>query len=113
MNNIFLGLSVTEWADLGYSLLIIVIAVLVGRWLVALLLDRAIRRLVKRTKTRLDDSLLNILRSPLYLLLVVFASQIAVNRLGFLPESWDSVKDDIFFVLYLFVGYVFVWQFVT
>ncbi|MGD8750279.1 MAG: mechanosensitive ion channel family protein, partial [Anaerolineales bacterium] len=42
-----------------------------------------------------------------------FASQIAVNRLGFLPESWDSVKDDIFFVLYLFVGYVFVWQFVT
>jgi small-conductance mechanosensitive channel len=89
------------------------VAVLVGRWIVSLVLDRVIRRFVKRTQTLLDDAILSILRGPLYLFVVVFAFQISVNRLDFLPTKWEGGKNDLIFVLYLLVGYVFIWQLVT
>lgn len=108
-----LGLTSAHWIDLGISALIVLFTIIIGRWIMALLLDRGIRWMVGKTQTGLDDALLNTIRTPFYWLLVVLAFQIAINRLDFFPESWNDPLDDVFFVLYLSVGLVFAWRFVV
>ncbi len=116
MNNIFLGLSLEQWLNLGISLIIILLVLIFGRRLVRLILDRGIGRLTRRTKTTIDDGLVSILeatRTPLYLLTVVIAFDIAIQRLNFFPESWSDSLGDIFYILYFLVGLIFAWRFVV
>jgi len=116
VNNIFLGLSLEQWLNLGISLIIILLVLIFGRRLVRLILDRGIGRLTRRTKTTIDDGLVSILeatRTPLYLLTVVIAFDIAIQRLNFFPESWSDSLGDIFYILYFLVGLIFAWRFVV
>ncbi|HEX6305834.1 MAG TPA: mechanosensitive ion channel family protein [Anaerolineales bacterium] len=109
----FLGLSSQQLIDLGISILILLLAILLGRLAVALLLDRGVRWVVGHTKTGLDNALLDTVRLPVYWVVLVIALEIALARLDFLPESWDGPLDNLFFVLYLFIAFVFVWRFVV
>jgi MscS family membrane protein len=109
----FLGLSSQQLVDLGISILILLVAFIVGRLVMALLLDRGVRWVVGHTKTGLDNALLDTVRLPLYWAVVIIALEIALARLDFLPESWDGPLDNLFFVLYLFTAFVFVWRFVV
>ena len=109
----FLGLIAEQWLGLGVSLLIVVAALILGRWVVRVLLDGGIRRLVRRTKTTLDDAIVNAVRLPLYWLAVVFACDIAHARLDFLPAAWETWSDNIFYVLYWGIGFTFVLRFVN
>ena len=93
-----------EIVSLSVSLAMVVVAALVGRWLIGLLINRIIKRVVRRTETRLDDMLVEAARPPLTTLLVVFVGEIAYNRLDFLPEEWDSTFGTLLFVAYLYVG---------
>jgi len=108
----FLGLESEQWLNLGISLMIVAAALILGRWGFRVLLDRVARRLIRRTRTTLDDAVLAALRLPLYWLGVVFAFQIALVRLDFLPESWDAGLGMVFYVLYLVIGLIFAWGFV-
>jgi len=112
MDYVFLGLSGGEWVEIGISLLIVVVVAVLGRWFVRFLLDKPVRRLVSRTNTSLDDAILDVARLPLYLLALVFAVNIAYQRLDFIPEAWDGWTGSLFYVLYLMVGFVFAWGFV-
>ncbi len=105
-----LGLTTSEWTEIGLSALIVVVAALVGRLLVSLLLDQGARRLAKRTSTTLDDAILRAVRPPLVWLIAVLALRIAIARLTFLPTSWRSPLSDLFFVLYLLLAFVFAWR---
>ena len=96
----FLGLEAQNWLDLGISLLIVIGVLVFGRLLIRIFLDKIVRRVTKRTETKLDDVLINTLRWPLYGVSVVFAFQIALARLAFTPTSWNESLDDIFYVLY-------------
>jgi hypothetical protein len=78
------------------------------RWVV----DKSIRRFTSRTITELDDVLVDVLRMPFFLLTLMLSLEIALKRLDFLPESWENWKGDLFFVLYLVVGFIFAWRFV-
>ncbi|MBE9523785.1 MAG: mechanosensitive ion channel family protein [Chloroflexi bacterium] len=106
----FLGLEAQSWVDLGISLLIVVGVATFGRWVIRIFLDKIVRRVTKRTVTKLDDVLIDTLRWPLYGISVIFATQIALTRLDFLPISWDAGIDDIFFVLYGAAIFIFVWR---
>lgn len=110
--NCVLGLSGSDWFDLGISLSIVLAVLLLGRWIVRWVVDKAIRRFTSRTKTELDDVLVDVLRMPFFLLTLVLSLEIALKRLDFLPESWETWKGDLFFVLYLVVGFIFAWRFV-
>ena len=107
----FLGLVGEQWLDLGVSLLIVAAALILGRWVVRVLLDRGIRRAVRRTKNTLDDAIVDTLRLPLYWLVVVFFCDIALARLDFLPAAWETWLNDIFYVLYWAIGFAFVLRF--
>lgn len=104
----FLGLMAEQWLDLGVSLLIVAATLILGRWVVRVLIDRGIRRALRRTKTTLDDAIVDTLRLPLYWLVVVLVCDIALARLDFLPAAWETWLDDIFYVLYWVIGFAFV-----
>ncbi len=108
----FLGLTAEQWLSIGISLIIVVITVLLGRWLIRLILDRGVRKLVKSTNTTFDDALVDASRAPIYMLAVVLAFDIALDRLSFLPESWSTWLGDVFYILYFVIGLTFAWRFV-
>lgn len=93
-----------ELASIFVSVAMVALAALVGRWLITLLINRIIKRVVSQTETTLDDMMVEAARPPLTTLLVIFVAEAAYNRLGFLPEEWTSTVATIFFVLYLVVG---------
>ena len=108
----FLNLTLDQWINIGISLLLVVVVIALGRRLIALLLDQGFRRVTRYTRTTFDDTLLEVVRPPAYWLIVVIALQIALKRLDFLPTSWNEPLNNLFFVLYFLVGFLFVWRFV-
>jgi MscS family membrane protein len=112
MDAVFLGLTGNQWGQVGFSVLVFMIVLLLGRWAIKYLLEKPIRRLVNRTNTTLDDSIMEILRVPMYMFALVFTGEILYRRLDFLPASWGETNSEIFFILYLIVGFVFAWRFV-
>jgi small-conductance mechanosensitive channel len=106
MNGTFLGLAVDQLQALAISVIVVVVTIVVGRWLVMLIVDQGLRRLVRRSKTGLDDAILDSLRTPLYCLLVIFVIEFSIQRLDFLPTAWESWLSSIFYVLYLATGFL-------
>ena len=53
--------------ELAISFLMVITAIIVGRWLVVFLVDKGIRVLVKRSRTSLDDVVVDAFRTPLYM----------------------------------------------
>jgi MscS family membrane protein len=113
MDQIFWGLTDQQWIDIGISVLILVGVLLLGRWIISFILDKILYQISKRTKTNLDNQLLNAARLPLYLMAVVLALDTALRRLIFLPEDWNTWLGEGFFVLYFLVGFIFAWRLVT
>jgi small-conductance mechanosensitive channel len=113
MDHIFWGLSGSQWLEIGISALILAAVLLLGRWVISLLLEKILLRITKRTRNELDDQILKAARLPLYLVAIVIALDIALARLEFMPEEWNTWLDDVFFVLYFLVGFIFVWRLVT
>ena len=101
-----------HWQDIGISLLIVAGALILGRWLLRILLDKVVRRIIRHTQNRLDDTVFDTIKIPLYWTLIVIAFQVSLARLEFLPAAWNSSLSDIFYVLYLLIGFIFAWRLV-
>jgi len=110
MDFVFLGLDAQQWLNIGISLAIVLVTLIFGRWLVRLILDRGIGKVVRKTNTSLDDALMDAVRAPLFMLAVVLAFDIAFDRLNFLPESWGKWLGDLFYILYFVVGLIIAWR---
>jgi MscS family membrane protein len=91
----FLGLGVSDWTNLGVSLLLILAGYLLGSWLIRGVLPL----LVRRTPTLFDDRLLEIAGPDLRWLVVVFALQFATARLTFVSASLKLILSDVYFVV--------------
>jgi small-conductance mechanosensitive channel len=113
MNQVFWGLSGQQWIEIGISILILLGVLFLGRWVINLILEKLLLRITKRTKNNLDNQILTAARLPLYFLAVVFALDIALRRLSFLPWDWNTGLKEGFFILYFLVGFVFAWRLVT
>ena len=113
MNQVFWGLSGQQWLEIGISILILLGVLLLGRWVINLILEKLLLRITKRTKNNLDNQILNAARLPLYFLAVVFALDIALRRLSFLPWDWNTWLKEGFFIFYFLVGFIFSWRLVT
>lgn len=107
-----LELTSDQWLEIGISVVIIALTAILGNWLIKNLLKRLLQRLFSRTKTTLDDVVLQTLQAPAYLLALVIAVDIALARLDFLPESWTDVFSNIFYVLYFLIGFLVIWRLV-
>lgn len=108
----YLGLQYGQWVNIGISLLIVLSALFLGRWIFRVLFDRVALRLIKHTRTTLDDDVLAAIQSPIYWIGVVFIFQIALGRLDFLPDGWDDILSEIYYVLYLIIGLIIIWRIV-
>jgi len=94
-----LWLGYEDWINLGISLLYVLAAYLIGTWLIRWLIPR----LVRRTKTVLDDQLLQASGDELRWLAVVVILRLATNRLNFIYANVKTLLTDIYFFLTLFL----------
>ena len=101
-----LGLTIEDWINVGVSLVMVVIIYLLGTWLT----KSVLRRVVRRTPTEFDDEFLEAIGPHLRWLVVVLALQIAVLRLGFLSDTLRTFLGDVFFPLYLVIGFSIAWK---
>jgi small-conductance mechanosensitive channel len=105
----FLGLTPEHWQEIGVALAILAGAAILAR-LLLFALDSGFSRIARRTRTTLDDAIIEAVRMPLFWLVVFIALQVALNQLSFLPDGWRSNNEKIMFVVYLFVAYVLLYK---
>jgi len=94
-----LWLGYADWINLGISLLFVLAGYVIGTWLIRWLFPR----LVHRTKTVLDDQLLQASGDELRWLAVVLILRFATNRLNFIHANVKTFIADIYFFLTLFL----------
>jgi MscS family membrane protein len=85
---------------------IIVVSVAVAARLLVLFIDRIVVRVTRRTRTALDDLMLNTVRTPFFLFIVLVGVWLGVRQLTFLDETWSQVINGIIFVSLVLVSYV-------
>lgn len=113
MDQIIWGLTAEQWLDIGISVLILVVVLVLGRVVISFLLEKVLLQLTKRTKNTLDNQILLALRLPAYLLAVVLALNTSLTRLDFLPPEWEIYISEGFYILYFLIGFIFAWRMVT
>jgi small-conductance mechanosensitive channel len=100
------GLTPDQWLQIGISAGVIVAVLVLGQWFIRLIVLRLLRMITSRTRSTLDNYLVDALHPPLYILLVVYAFDFGVNRIDFLPDTWSDPIAEIFYVLYLVVIFI-------
>ncbi len=108
-----LGLTNSQWQDLGISLAILFITAILGRPIINFILDRIIKRLTQTTKTKLDDLLIKVMRPPLFLLLVLKTLQYSLDRIDFIVFLNTINLDELFFTLYFLIAFIISWQLIV
>lgn len=103
-----LELTTDQWLDIGISALMIAIAILIGRWIIKLVIGKGIRAFVGKTKTELDDAILQAAIRPLHWFIIILAVDYGLRRLEFFPVSWDGNLDNFLFIAYFLIGTLFI-----
>jgi len=101
-----LWLGYADWINLVISLLYVLLGYLIGTWLIRWLFPR----LVRRTKTNLDDRLLKVSGNELRWLAVVLVLRFAVQRLTFVTTNLKSFIADMCFFVALFLVALVLWR---
>lgn len=104
------GFSQAQWQEIGISLVIIAIALFLGRWLIKRLLFPIFKALISRTQTTLDDVLLDVAQGPIYWLLLILVAQYAIGRLDFLDSFYTFDFAKIYFVAYFAIFFLMAWR---
>ena len=108
-----ISLTTEQWIEVGISVVVFLVTAFLGRWIIKLIFQRVIRRLTGFTKTTLDDVILDAIAPPLYWLAVIYAFRFALDRLGFIFENLNFDVEQIFFVLFLLIGFTVAWRLIT
>jgi small-conductance mechanosensitive channel len=102
----FLGLPVSDWINLGISILWVLFGYLLGTWLIRGLLPRVVRR----TATDFDDRLLKAVGNDIRWLVVLLLLHFSTTRLTFVGADLKTILLDVYFVLGLAIGFRMVWR---
>jgi len=93
------GLSVGHWLEIAGAVLTIIVALLLAR----LLVQQLLKRIVDRTKTKLDDAIFAEVGDELRWLLILIAANFAISDLSFLGDTLRTAINDLFFLLNLII----------
>jgi MscS family membrane protein len=104
------SLTKEEWLEVGLAVVIFLVVAIAGKRAIKWVFQHVIRRLTGLTKTTLDDAILDAIAPPLYWLAVIYAFQLALDRLTFVFEELVVDAGQIYFVLYLLVGFALAWR---
>jgi MscS family membrane protein len=95
--------------ELGLAALILVLAWLLSRlskWIVGFISAK----IIGRTRTRLDDVILDAADFPLRAVVIVGGIDLALAQISFIPSGWNAPIDKLFFVAYFLIVYVFLYR---
>ncbi|UCG26312.1 MAG: mechanosensitive ion channel family protein [Chloroflexota bacterium] len=95
----FLGISASNWAEFAGSVLLVV----VGYFAARVLVNRILKWIAGRTKTKLDDEILAEVNDELRWFLVITIAEIGVSGWSFLGDAMRTAVDDLFFILRLVI----------
>lgn len=104
-----LWIKYADWINLGISLLYILAGFLIGTWLIRWFFPR----LVRRTKTALDDRLLEASGNELRWLAIVIIMRSSTERLAFINTGVKTGLTDIYFFLALFLLVVILFRLIN
>jgi small-conductance mechanosensitive channel len=97
--------------DIGVALLIIVLA-----WVISRLSKYALRqlsiRLIGRTRTTLDDIIIELAETPLQALILVVGLDLAVAQINNISAELSTGIDQVFFTIYIIIVYLFLYRLV-
>ncbi|HEY5730059.1 MAG TPA: mechanosensitive ion channel domain-containing protein [Anaerolineales bacterium] len=102
---VFSTLTSKQWIEVGISILVFVLTLILGRWIIKAVFIRIIKQLTKFTTSTLDDAILEAIAAPMYWVAVVYAFQFSLNRLGFIFQQLQFDLEGLYFVLYLLIGF--------
>lgn len=95
--------------EIGLALLILVLVGLLSRlsrWIIKFIS----RQVIGRTRTRLDDVILDAADFPLRAAIIVGGIELALAQLNMIPANWNDTIDDSLFVVYFLVVYIFLYR---
>lgn len=98
-----------QLTNLLLAVAIMAAAIIIGQ-LSSYLLRLLQSRLLGRTRTKLDDLLVNSIKGPLRLAILVAGLELSLEQLGIIPDGWVEAVDRIFFVLYLIIIYIVLYR---
>jgi small-conductance mechanosensitive channel len=73
---------------------------------VMLFVDSIVVRLTGRTKTELDDLIINAVRTPIFVFIVLIGVRVGLLQLTFLDDVWQQVFERVLSVGFLLIGYI-------
>lgn len=109
----FVDLTLDQWIDIGLAVTVFLAIAILGRWIIKIIFSRILNRLTGFTKTTLDDAILNAIAPPLYWLALIYAFEFALNRLSFSFEQMRFDLEQVYFVLFLLIGFLIIWRLIT
>jgi len=98
-----------QLTNIFLALAIMAVAVIIGQ-LSRFLLRLLQQRILGRTQTRLDDLLVESLKGPLRLVILIAGFELSIQQLDIIPTNWIESVDRIFFVVYLVIVYVVLYR---
>lgn len=101
-----LRVSIEDWLNLGYSILLVFI---VG-FLLSRLVYFALTKLAARTQTKYDDLFIKQIRSMLYVIIVTFGFQVGTVRLDLIEALVKLKVTRLYTLIYIVAATVIVWR---
>lgn len=98
-----------QWKTLLIGLAIVALGALLSR-LSHLILSQVFQKLTIKTRTGLDDTILQAADMPLRLAVLVLSTEIALKQLSFLPESWAEPLARIYFLINAALLFIFLYR---
>ncbi|MFN2195637.1 MAG: mechanosensitive ion channel family protein [Anaerolineales bacterium] len=103
-----LRLSVENWLNLGYSLLLTIIF----GFLLSRLVYFVLKKIVARTPSKYDDLFISKIRTPIFVIIVTFGFQVGTVRLDLLEALVKLRFSLLYSMIYVISGTVIIWRLV-
>lgn len=101
-----------EWQNIAWAVGIVGTAVFLS-WLSRFGLSWLVHRFVRQTETHLDDALIGAVKAPLRFGILVVGLELGLERLDLLRGVWVGRADQIFFVIYALLWFLFLFKLIT
>ncbi len=105
-------LSVELVQQLGIAAIIVIVVAVTARILL-FFIDRIVLRFTGRTKTSLDDLLINSLRTPVFVIIVLFGVRVGLLQLTFLDDAWRELFQGLLFLGFVLVGCLLLYRLIA
>jgi MscS family membrane protein len=101
-NNTYYGNTLYEWS---YALIIIFLVLIIGK-ILYWITKNILKKITKKTKTNLDDIIIDMIEEPLILGLTLFGIWYALNTLNLTETTISIINKGYLFIIYLNLGWL-------